>query len=204
MNFSIAASPSHGAPLLSALRPLPVPHPRRPALLPRLRPALAGWVACLLLGVGPALANTPAAREIEQQYRSGATVPALQRLDRALAERPGDADLRFLKAVLLAETGRADEAATWYERMTQDFPELPEPHNNLAVLRAAAGQLDAARVLLETALRLAPDYRTARENLGDVYVRLAARAYAAAGEGVTAEPLLLRKLAAARALSTLR
>ena len=106
--------------------------------------------------------------------------------------------------MLLAEAGRADEAATWYERMTQDFPELPEPHNNLAVLRAGAGQLDAARALLETALRLAPDYRTARENLGDVYVRLAARAYAAAAQGTTAEPLLQRKLTLARELGALR
>lgn len=175
------------------------PAPRR--LLQRI-PGLAGWV--LVLAAGLAQANTPTAREIEQQYRGGATTPALQRLDRALAERPGDAELRFLQAVLLTETGRAEEAATWYERMTQDFPELPEPHNNLAVLRAAAGQLDAARTLLETALRLAPEYRTARENLGDVYTRLAWRAYAAAAQGVTSEPLLLRKLALARDLSALR
>jgi len=158
----------------------------------------------LALAATLALANPPGAREIEQQYRAGATAPALERLDRALAERPGDAELRFLKAVLLAERGRADEAAIWYERMTQDFPELAEPHNNLAVLRAGAGQLDAARALLETALRLAPDYRTARENLGDVHVRLAARAYAAAAQGITPEPLLLRKLTLARELGALR
>lgn len=212
MKFSIAASRA-GVPSVLArprLPTIPMPPVPAPPRLPGLaRRGLHRWRE-LAVGVGLALAATlataatPAAREIEQQYRSGATTLALQRLDRALAERPGDADLRFLKAVLLAESGQVDEAAVWYERMTQDFPELPEPHNNLAVLRAGAGQLDAARALLEAALRLAPDYRTARENLGDVYVRLAARAYAAAAQGTTAEPLLLRKLTLARELGALR
>jgi Flp pilus assembly protein TadD len=160
--------------------------------------------ALLALATGLAHATGPTARELELQFRRGEAPLAMKRLDLALAERPVDAELRFLKGVLLGETGQTAEAAQWFERMTQEFPELPEPHNNLAVLRAGAGQLDAARVLLETALRLAPDYRTARENLGDVFVRLAARAYAAAADGVNAEPLLLRKLALSRELTLLR
>jgi Flp pilus assembly protein TadD len=78
--------------------------------------------------------------------------------------------------------------------MTQDFPEMPEPYNNLAVLEAAAGRLDQARSLLDTALRHDPAYRTAHENLGDVLMRLAQRAYEAASGGGRNEPGLQRKL----------
>ena len=121
-----------------------------------------------------------AAREIEQQFRRGETSQAQARLALALAQHPDNPSLRFLKAVLLSETEHSAEAAALFERLTQEFPDLPEPYNNLAVLQAAAGRLDAARGLLETALRLDPAYRTAHENLGDVLVRLAQRAFEAA------------------------
>lgn len=151
------------------------------------------WAACLSAPAWGASA-LPKVRDLEQQARNGQRAQVLQRLDQVLAEQPGEAGLRFLRAVLLAESGRAAEAAAAYERMTQDFPELPEPHNNLAVLRAATGQLEQARALLDTALRLAPDYRVARENLGDVLARLALRAYDEAAAGTSPEPALRAKL----------
>ena len=144
---------------------------------------MASALSLLSLAGAPARAATdagPAAREIEQQFHRGETAQAQARLDFALAQHPDDTRLRFLKAVRLAETGHGAEAAAVLERLTQEFPDLPEPYNNLAVLQAAAGHLDAARELLEAALRLDPGYRTAHENLGDVFVRLAQRAFEAA------------------------
>jgi Flp pilus assembly protein TadD len=159
---------------------------------------------CLLLAAMPAAANAPVtAAEIERQYRAGEPGLAIQRLEQALAQRPGDAPLRFLQAVLTAETGQAAQAAELLERMTEEFPDLPEPYNNLAVLRAASGQLDRARSLLEIALRLDPAYRTAHENLGDVFVRLAQRAYESASDTRNA-PRLQTKLRLARELAALR
>ena len=153
----------------------------------------------------PTTADTPAtARAIELQFRGGEPKQALQRLAQALAARPADASLRFLQGVLLSESGRPAEAAPVFERMTEDFPDLPEPYNNLAVLQAAAGHLDRARALLETALRLDPAYRTAHENLGDVFVRLAQRAYEAAAASPRAEPALKNKLRLARDLVAAR
>ena len=150
-------------------------------------------------------ADTPAtARAIELQFRGGERQQALLRLAQALAARPTDASLRFLQGVLLSESGRPTEAVPVFERMTEDFPDLPEPYNNLAVLQAAAGQLDRARALLETALRLDPSYRTAHENLGDVFVRLAQRAYEAAAASPQAEPALKTKLRLARDLVAAR
>jgi Flp pilus assembly protein TadD len=165
---------------------------------------VAGTILCLLLSsaLRPAHAQvSPSAREIELQYRTGGTQLALQRAELAAAAKPGDASLRFLLGVLLSESGRTAEAVVVFERMTEDFPDQPEPYNNLAVIEAAKGQLDRARSLLDTALRLDPAYRTAHENLGDVYVRLAHRAYQTAASGTTAEPLLKAKLRLARELA---
>lgn len=169
--------------------------------------ALMNGALCLALGgVPPAAAAglSPLAREIELQYRGGNPQQAMQRLALALRERPGDAGLRFLQGVLLSDSGRSDEAAAVYERMTEEFPDLAEPYNNLAVLQASRGQLDRARLLLETALRLDPAYATAHENLGDVYLRLAQRAYEAAGAVPGAEGALSTKLRLVRDLTALR
>lgn len=194
------------------------PSTRCRALSTVLRPAtlLAGWrpLACAWLGAAlllgsaaPAAAQPaatgPTAADIERQYRGGEQRLALQRLDQALAQQPGDAPLRFLQAVLAAEAGQPAEARRLLERMTQEFPDLPEPYNNLAVLQAADGRLDQARSLLETALRLDPAYRVAHENLGDVFIRLALRAYEAAS-GPRAGPGLQAKLRLTRELAALR
>ena len=161
----------------------------------------------LLLGLPltPSLAADDATllRDIERQFRRGEVAPALQRLDQTLQARPADAGLRFLKAAILAAAGRQPEAASLLERLTEDYPELPEPYNNLAVLVAAEGKLAQARSLLETALRLDPQYRTAHENLGDVFIRLAQRAYEAAA-GPRSDPALLAKLRQTRDLAATR
>ena len=177
---------------------------------------MARVMACLLIVWGLAAAPTlaaadpgAAAREIEQQFHRGEATQAQARLELALAQHPDDPSLRFLKAVRLSATGHGTEAAAGFERLTQEFPDLPEPYNNLAVLQAAAGQLDAARALLETALRLDPGYRTAHENLGDVFVRLAQRAFEAAASprnavGPRSEAGLHNKLRLVRELAASR
>jgi Flp pilus assembly protein TadD len=158
------------------------------------------WLLCATTSRAQPLAS---AAEIERQYRGGEAGLAQQRLQQALQQRPGDASLRFLQAVLLAESGQSTQARAALERMTEEFPDLPEPYNNLAVLHAADGQFDRARGLLETALRLDPSYRVAHENLGDVFVRLAQRAYEAAS-GPRSAPALQSKLRLARELAALR
>ena len=168
--------------------------------------AVLGLV-CSLSGLMPLTARAAdgivSARELEQQFRRGETTLAWQRLDQALAAAPGDTGLRFLKGVMLSESGRVAEASVLFERLTQEFPDLPEPYNNLAVLQAAAGNLDGARAQLEAALRLDPGYRTAHENLGDVFVRLALRAFESAA-GPRSEAALLNKLRLVRELAARR
>ena len=84
---------------------------------------------------------------------------------------------RFLKGVIFGEQKKTEEAIRIYTALTHDHPDLPEPYNNLAVLHAALGQYEPARLALETAIRVKPDYAVAHENLGDIYARMAAQAY---------------------------
>ena len=93
------------------------------------------------------------------------------------ANRPNDAQMRFLKGVIQRDSGKNTEAIATFTRLTEDYPELPEPYNNLAVLYAGQSQFDKARTALEMAIRTNPSYTTAHENLGDVYAKLASQAY---------------------------
>lgn len=95
----------------------------------------------------------------------------------ALAAKPRSPQWRFLEALLLAETGQDQEAIRAFEALTQEFPELAEPYNNLAVLYLRCGEPQRAREALEQAIFNRPDYGRAYENLGDLYSRLALEAY---------------------------
>jgi Flp pilus assembly protein TadD len=170
----------------------------------RLAPGLLVTALFGLTGIPAHAADAvPAtARDIERLYRGGDTALAMQRVDAALAANPGDPALRFLRGVMLSDARREAEAIEVFSALTRDFPEMPEPYNNLAVLRAARGDLDGARALLEDALRRDPAYATAQENLGDVLVRQAQRAYEAAASAPHAPATLQRKLALVRALDS--
>ena len=115
--------------------------------------------------------------QITRLAQQGRTDEALAKAREHLEREPQDVQMRFIQSNLLAQSGHTDEAEAALVQLTRDYPELAEPYNNLAVLHAANGHLEKAREALETALRLDPGYATARENLGDVYLRLAASAY---------------------------
>jgi Flp pilus assembly protein TadD len=115
--------------------------------------------------------------EVNALLRQGKASAALAKADAYIASKPRDPQMRFLRAVILTENGKRDDAIAAFTQLTQEFPELPEPYNNLAALYAAQSQFDKARAALETAIKLNPDYATAHENLGDVYARLAAASY---------------------------
>ena len=125
---------------------------------------------------------------------------ALARADKYLAAKPRDPQMRFLKGVIEADSGKRAEAIATYMQLTQDYPELAEPYNNLAVLYAQESDYQKAREALEGALRANPNYATAWENLGDVYARLASQSYAKAQQLDPANATAPAKLALARQL----
>jgi Flp pilus assembly protein TadD len=136
--------------------------------------------AALVLAALPPLAAAEETEEVARLHRAGNSTQALQLAEQVLAARPKDAQMRFLKGVVLAESQRGADAMQVFESLTEDFPELAEPYNNLATLHAARGDYERARIALEQALRSNPGYATAYENLGDVHAMLASRAYARA------------------------
>jgi Flp pilus assembly protein TadD len=136
--------------------------------------------------------------EVNRLYHAGQTAAALDRADKVLASNPKDAQMRFLKSVILADVGRTSEAQALLLQLVQDYPELAEPHNNLAALYAASGDYSRSRSELEETLRLKPGYAPAQENLGDVHAMLAAQSYAKALRLEPSSATLPRKLALVR------
>jgi tetratricopeptide (TPR) repeat protein len=122
-------------------------------------------------------AQTDDYQEASKLFRAGQHAQALDRVDTFIRSNPKDARARFLKGLILTEQNKLPDAIKIFTALTDDYPELPEPYNNLAVLYASQGQYDKARNALELAIRTHPSYATAHENLGDVYAKMASQAY---------------------------
>jgi len=131
-------------------------------------------------------------------YRDGRISEAMALTEAALLVDPRNPRLRFLKGVILTDTAQPEAASEVFRGLIRDFPELPEPYNNLAVVQAAAGDYDGARQSLEQSIQALPSYALARENLGDIYLQLAIRAYRDAGRLDAGNLSARRKLAIAR------
>jgi tetratricopeptide (TPR) repeat protein len=131
----------------------------------------------LFLSVSVLSANAQTLPEVQSLMKQGQMQQALEKVDAYISTKPKDAQGRFMQGLILTELGRSADAIAVFTKLTEDFPELPEPYNNLAVLYAQQKQYDKARTALEMAIRTHPSYSIAHENLGDVYAKLASQAY---------------------------
>ncbi len=132
------------------------------------------------LGLLLAITITAQADELQDAnklFKQGLHAQAMEKVNAFLVAKPKDAQARFLKGLIFAEQGSTADAITTFTELTQDYPELPEPYNNLAVLYAGQGQYEKAKNALEMAIRTHPSYATAHENLGDIYAKMASQAY---------------------------
>lgn len=145
----------------------------------RLWRPVAKCMAAVLFGACSAALAAPAddLKEAQKLYGQSKLQPALEKTEAFLKAQPRDPQGRFLKGLILTEQKRPAEAIQIFTGLTEDYPELPEPYNNLAVLYASQGNYDKAKSALELAIHTHPSYATAHENLGDVYAQLASRAY---------------------------
>lgn len=173
----------------------------------RTLPQLLRLVALTAL-LGASVAHAEDYSDITQLLKTGKAAEALVKADQRLAATPRDPQLRFLRGVAQADSGKQGEAITTFTKLTEEYPELPEPYNNLAVLYANQNQLDKARTALEMAIRTNPSYATAHENLGDIYAKLASQAYnkalqldATSANSVKPKLALIRELFSADAAS---
>ncbi|CAN4268445.1 Tetratricopeptide repeat [Methylophilaceae bacterium] len=142
-----------------------------------LNATIAMLAVILSLSICTSYAQADELKDISQMADQGQTAAAIDKLNAYINNNQKNAQALFMKGVMLAEQGRRDEAIKVFTDVTEKFPNLPEPYNNLAVLYADQGQLDKARKSLETAIKTHPSYATAHENLGDIYARMASEAY---------------------------
>ncbi|MBB5019514.1 tetratricopeptide (TPR) repeat protein [Chitinivorax tropicus] len=140
----------------------------------KLRPIVSAAMFALLPLISVQAAEP---QEIAKMAKQGQYAQALERADKFLAANPKDAQVRFQKGLILAEMNRTPEAIKVFTALSEEYPELPEPYNNLAVLYASQNQYDKARQALEMAIQTHPSYAVAHENLGDIYAKLASQAY---------------------------
>jgi tetratricopeptide (TPR) repeat protein len=131
----------------------------------------------MMLGICMLPASATSVLEAEKLLRLKQPRQALEQIEIFLARNPNDPQGRFFKGLILTELNRMPEAISMFQKLTEDYPELPEPYNNLAVLYAQQKQYDKAKTALEMAIRTHPSYAVAHENLGDIYARMATQAY---------------------------
>ncbi|HRF29800.1 MAG TPA: tetratricopeptide repeat protein [Azonexus sp.] len=140
--------------------------------------------------------------DVQRLIKQGQYPQAMDKVDAYLSSRPKDAQGRFLKGLIYTEMNKPAEAIAVFTKLSEDYPELPEPYNNLAVLYAQQKQYDKARTALEMAIRTHPSYAIAYENLGDVYAKLASQAYDKALQLDNSNSATQNKLALIRDLIT--
>ncbi|WP_368923982.1 tetratricopeptide repeat protein [Comamonas aquatica] len=145
------------------------------SLVLRTRPLLCLLALSGLLLTGAVHADVYG--DVSSLAKSGKTAEAIAKADQYLGSNPRDPQMRFLKGVAQSQAGDLTAATATFEALIEEYPELPEPYNNLAVIYASQSQLDKARNALEMAVRNNPNYAVAHENLGDIYARLAHDAY---------------------------
>lgn len=145
-----------------------------------------------------------AAEEVGQLLDQGKAEQAARQADGYLKQNPNDVEMRFLRGVIATEQKQNAQAIKIFSSLTREYPSMPEPYNNLAVLYAAEGQERKAAEALEQAIRTNPSYTTAHENLGDLYARMASEAYAKALQLDESRQGLRPKLALITQLAPLR
>ncbi|MGB0723122.1 MAG: tetratricopeptide repeat protein [Gammaproteobacteria bacterium] len=143
---------------------------------------LMGLLLSMLLVSGYAMASERDLEQARYQFSRGEHDRALSALKRIPPNSPDFVSGRLLRGVILAEMGRLDEAITSFELLAREYPDLPQPLNNLAVIYAERGMTEQARSTLVRAIELQPRHANAHANLGDLYIHMAVESYARASE----------------------
>jgi hypothetical protein len=128
---------------------------------------IARPVAIAAFSLGAALcgafahASQEAVDEVSRLLEQGKAPQAAKQAEAYLKQNPADVQMRFLQGVIAAEQRQNAQAIKIFTALTRDYPSLPEPYNNLAVLYAAEGQERKASEVLEQAIRTNPSYAKA-------------------------------------------
>lgn len=160
------------------------------------RPAEGGWkgLANLLEALTPSadtdvpLTASQITTRISAMLDRGENLAALNIIEKREQQNKKqqslgtDVQLMFLHARALSALGRHDQAIDIYRDMTTQYPELPEPWNNLAAEYVKQGKLEMAQDALTMALAANPNYGTAKANMGEVQLMLARQSFQGAAQ----------------------
>ncbi len=168
-----------------------------------MRPSLSFIAICTSLTLS-GLARADIYSDVNALVQSGQWQKAQALAELRLQTAPTDPQMRLLQSRIQTGLGQTQAAMDTLRALTQSYPELPEPHNNLAVLLVRENRFAEALQSLQTAVEVRPDYALALENLGDMHLTLAIEAYAKAlkSSPVQAPRLQTKKTAAEQVLKT--
>lgn len=161
---------------------------------------LLSFVLTALLLLSSARAQADVYQDVNRLVTAQEWSKAQAQAQEHLKTRPTDPQMRLLLSRIQDGQGQTAAAMETLQGLTQSFPELPEPHNNLAALLARQNRYAEALAQLQDAVRARPDYGTALENLGDVYIALAIEAYQNASKATPPQPRAASKRLAAEQL----
>ena len=118
--------------------------------------------------------------DVNALVQNGQWTQAQALAEARLKTAPTDPQMRLLYSHIQTGQGQIQAAMSTLRALTESYPELPEPHNNLAALLVTENRHDEAMAALQAAIKARPDYAVALENLGDLHLALAAQAFAQA------------------------
>jgi len=134
------------------------------------------YIAIFMLSTGPLLAAT-SVQDIQLLLDKKLYVQAARSGEQLLQKHSGDPDIEFLTAYAYQMSQQSGKAARYYQELIREYPELPEPRNNLAMIYLSNGDYDRASELLVNAINTHRSYATAYENLSNIYTGIASEAY---------------------------
>jgi len=134
------------------------------------------YIAIFILSTGPLLAAT-SVQDIQSLLDKKLYVQAARSGEQLLQKHSGDPEIEFLTAYAYQMSQQSGKAARYYQELIREYPELPEPRNNLAMIYLSNGDYDRASELLVNAINTHRSYATAYANLSNIYTGIASEAY---------------------------
>ena len=168
-------------------------------LLARMHSLISFVLSCVLLMFSAGV-HADVYKDVNRLVVAEQWAKAQTQAEQHLKTQPTDPQMRLLLSRIQDGQGQTAAAMQTLQALTQSFPELPEPHNNLAALLARQNRYAEALEALQAAVRARPDYATALENLGDVYIALGIEAYQNASKAMPSQGRSAAKRLAAEQL----
>jgi len=94
-----------------------------------LRGVLMSWMAMV-----SCIALADVYTEVNEKISASQWTAAQTLIDRQLQKQPADPQIRLMQSQMQTAQGQTAQAIETLQGLTQEFPEVREPYNNLAVL----------------------------------------------------------------------